>query len=230
MKVLVQPESGSLEAIATAERSSRSVSLEEQFGAAAVEFHVAEFVEAEQVDAAVAGHRLRQLLVVGCFDEFVDQLRGEGVADAVAGLGGRGPEGDQQVRLAGAAVADEAERLPGLDPAAGGELVNDGGVDGLVGVEVELLDAFGTWESGVVDPPRGSALVAVVALGHDQLGEEPEVGQLLALRRSCDLAEPFPDRGQPQHATALLDRSGRGLLGYSALAAGHELALPSRSS
>lgn len=32
--------------------------LEEEFGAAAVEFHVAELVQAEKVDAAVAGDRL----------------------------------------------------------------------------------------------------------------------------------------------------------------------------
>jgi hypothetical protein len=36
------------------------------------------FIEAEKVDAAVAGDRSGQLFVVGGLDEFVHQLRGEG--------------------------------------------------------------------------------------------------------------------------------------------------------
>ncbi len=39
-----------------------------------VEFHVAEFVDAEQVDAAVAGDRLVEFFVVGGLDEFVDEF------------------------------------------------------------------------------------------------------------------------------------------------------------
>ena len=119
VKVLVQPENGSLEAIAMAERSSRlGQDLEEQFGAAAVKFHVAQFVQAEQVDAAVAGDGLGQLLVVGGLDELVDQFGGQRVADPEAGLGGRGAQRDQQVRLAGARLTDQAQGMPGFDPGA----------------------------------------------------------------------------------------------------------------
>jgi hypothetical protein len=39
-------------------------------------FHVAELVDADEVDAAVAGDRLGELLPVGGLDELVDQLRG----------------------------------------------------------------------------------------------------------------------------------------------------------
>ena len=85
VKVLVQPENGSLEAIATlALLLPFGEDLEEQLGAAPVEFHVAELVDAEQVDAAVAGDGLGQLRVVGGLDELVDQLGGQGVADPVA--------------------------------------------------------------------------------------------------------------------------------------------------
>jgi hypothetical protein len=70
--------------------------LEEQFGAAAVEFHIAEFVEAEQVDAAVAGGDAGQLLVVGGFGELIHQLGREGVADPVAGLGGGDSRADER--------------------------------------------------------------------------------------------------------------------------------------
>ena len=59
VKVFVQPQKGSLLAIATAALLfAFGEDLEEQFGAAAVEFHVAELVDAEQVDAAVAGDGL----------------------------------------------------------------------------------------------------------------------------------------------------------------------------
>ena len=55
--------------------------LEQQLGAAAVELEVAQLVQAEQVDAAVAGDGAGQGLVVGGLDELVDQ-RGRGdVAD-----------------------------------------------------------------------------------------------------------------------------------------------------
>lgn len=77
----------------------------------AVEFHVSEFVNAEQIDTSVAGDRLVQLLLVGGLDQFVNQLGGEGVADAVALHRGLGAERDEHVGLAGAGVADQAERL-----------------------------------------------------------------------------------------------------------------------
>jgi hypothetical protein len=61
--------------------------LEQQLGAAAVEFEVAQFVEAEQVDPAVAGDGAGEVFVVGGLDELVDQGGGGDVADPVAGLG-----------------------------------------------------------------------------------------------------------------------------------------------
>lgn len=55
MKVFVQPEKDSLEAIATECFSSRSVRTRNKvFGAASVEFHIVEFVDAEQVGPAFA--------------------------------------------------------------------------------------------------------------------------------------------------------------------------------
>ena len=55
--------------------------LEQELGAAPVQFHVAELVNAEQVNAAVAGDGLDKLLVVGGFDQLVDELGGQGIAD-----------------------------------------------------------------------------------------------------------------------------------------------------
>jgi hypothetical protein len=140
--------------------------LEQEFGAAFVEFHVSKFVEAEQVDAAVAVDGLGELAVVGGFDQFVDQLGGQGVADAEPGHGGFGAQCYQQVGFAGAGVADQAEREALFDPVAGGQGVDDGGVEVGVGVEVEGAQRLLAGEPGGFDPPFGAAAGAVVALGH----------------------------------------------------------------
>jgi hypothetical protein len=71
VKVLVQP-SGA-ERLVGGDRDAGFLfplgqDLEEELGAAAAGFHVAELVDAEQVDAAVAVDGLGELLVVGGLD------------------------------------------------------------------------------------------------------------------------------------------------------------------
>jgi hypothetical protein len=75
VNVFVHPPKDSLEAMATLFFFALGQHLKEQFGAMPVEFHVAEFVDAEEIDAAVAGDGLVQLLLVGGLDQLVDQLR-----------------------------------------------------------------------------------------------------------------------------------------------------------
>jgi hypothetical protein len=78
-EVRVHDPNASFEAMATQIFSSRSVSTwEQQFGAAAVEFHVAELVDAEQVDSAVVGDDASQLPVVGGLEQCVHEFRGSG--------------------------------------------------------------------------------------------------------------------------------------------------------
>jgi transposase len=86
--------------------------LEQQFRAALIELHIAQFIDAKQIDAAVAGDGLGELLVIGGLDELVDELRGHDISDPVAGHRGGGAEADEQVAFAGARVADEAADLP----------------------------------------------------------------------------------------------------------------------
>src|SRR2546430_2209484 len=64
--------------------------LEQQLGAAAVELEVAQLVQAQKVDPAVAGDGAGQGLVVGGLDELVDQGGGGDVPDPVARPGGGG--------------------------------------------------------------------------------------------------------------------------------------------
>jgi hypothetical protein len=95
-------------------------------------------------------------------------------------LRGRGAEADEQVRLTGAGVADQAQRVAGSDPGAGGEGVDGGRVDRRVGVEIEVGEHFSRGTGGL-HSSDGAAAFPVVALGEQQLGEEPAVGQLLLL-------------------------------------------------
>ena len=68
--------------------------LEQQLCAAPVQLEIAQFVNENQINAAVAVDQLGQLFVVGGFDQFVDQLAGQGVADPVAGFGGQDAQRD----------------------------------------------------------------------------------------------------------------------------------------
>lgn len=69
--------------------------LEEEFGAAGVEVDVADFVEAEQVDAGIAANDAGELVVGGGFGELVDQGGGGDVADPAALFGGGGAQCDE---------------------------------------------------------------------------------------------------------------------------------------
>src|SRR5216683_8449683 len=89
--------------------------LEQQLGAAAVELEVAQLVQAQKVDPAVAGDGAREGLVVGGLDQLVDQRGGGDVFHPVAVLGGGGAQPDQQVGLAGGRGADQAAWVAGGD-------------------------------------------------------------------------------------------------------------------
>jgi hypothetical protein len=72
---------------------------EQQFCSAWVDLDVAEFVEAEQVEASVAADDAREDSFVGGFDELVDELGGGDVADAASLFAGGEAETDEQVRF-----------------------------------------------------------------------------------------------------------------------------------
>src|SRR5829696_3037328 len=127
--------------------------------------------------------------------------------------------------FAGAGVPDQTQWVSGLDPGAGGQLPDDGGV----GVKRELLQPFWSWKGRVADAAFGAAAASVVAFSDHQLRQKPQIGQLLALGGRGDLGESVTDGRQAQHATALLDRCAGGLLGDTA-PAGHEVSRPSSVS
>jgi hypothetical protein len=89
--------------------------LEEQFGAAGVDVDVAEFVEQQQIEAAVAGDDAGQDAFVGGFDELVDELGGGDVADSAALFAGCEAQPGREVGLAGAGWAKEHHVVFGGD-------------------------------------------------------------------------------------------------------------------
>jgi hypothetical protein len=95
--------------------------LDQQFRALGVDLDVAELIEDQEVEAGVEGDDAGQGALVGGFDEFVDELGGRDVADPAALLAGGEPEADEQVGLAGAGVAEQDDRLAGVQVSVGGE-------------------------------------------------------------------------------------------------------------
>ena len=59
------------------------------------------------LDSPVVGNGLGQLAFVGGLDQFVDQFRGQRVADPEALLGRGGAQTDEQVRLSGAGIPNQ---------------------------------------------------------------------------------------------------------------------------
>jgi hypothetical protein len=105
------------------------------------------------------------------------------------------PRGDEQVGFAGSGVPDQARGVALVDPVAFGELVHGRGVDGVVGVEVEVAEPLVPGESGCLDPADRGAAVPVVDLGEEELGKEPLVGQLLLVCHGEGFVDEGPDGG-----------------------------------
>lgn len=95
--------------------------------------------------------------------------------------------------------------LATADPIAGGERVDGGGVDG-VGVEVEIAEPHVAEEPRTLDGAHRGAAVTVVALGEQQLGEEPGVGQLLLTCDGGDSLDEGPHRGEADEVEAQLTK------------------------
>src|SRR5258708_2243613 len=96
------------------------------------------------------------------------------------------------------------------------------------GGEAEAAGPVGAGERGGLDLAFGGAPAGVVAFGHEQLGEESAVGQLLALGGVGDLAEAAADGGQPQDPAGLVNGSAGGVVGHAAAWCCHDTS-PSRA-
>lgn len=84
------------------------------------------------------------------------------------------------MRLARARVPDQTHWITFGDPFAGGEIVDDRRFDIGIDAVVELPQRLLAGEVSRPDASLGPAPVPVLALGQQQLGEEPGIGQALS--------------------------------------------------
>jgi hypothetical protein len=127
-------------------------------------------------------------------------------------FGRGGAQCDEQVGLAGAGVAEQNQRLAGVDPGAAGQVGQ--GRRRQVGQPggVEVGESFGARELGLVDPADPAAGVAFIAFGGEHLGQKCLVGQALFGRGFGDADGLVADRGQGKGSAGGVDRGlGRGV-------------------
>jgi len=113
-------------------------------------------------------------------------LRGGDVTDAVSLFAGGESEPDEEVRLAGAGVAEQNDRVAGFEVVAARERRDGRRVDGGCGVEIEVGESFDAGEACFVDPSLAAPFGALVDFSGEDLGEEREIGELRSLRIGRD--------------------------------------------
>ena len=164
--------------------------LEDELGGAFGQVQVSELVKDHQLGAGVAADDPGEFAAAVGFLQLVGEAGEGGEADAAALLAGADREAGGEHRLAGAALADEHDRLAVVDPGALGQ----GGDRGLghlgVIVEAEVLEPFDDREPGVDQPALFAAFGALGDLGLKQRGEVGERGLLLARCLGGELPEP----------------------------------------
>jgi cytochrome P450 len=131
--------------------------------------------------------------------EGLDQISGGEVADPIARLNGRDPEGDQDVGLPGAGRPDQAGVLGCPDPLERGQVVErrlrDRG-----GCDVELGQRLGHRERGRAHPVAGVGGVPGGDLGLDEGAQELLRGPALGLRGDQQLRGELAHRGELEPA------------------------------
>ena len=110
--------------------------LEQQLRTAPVEVEIAELVQTEKVEPPVLADDPAEVALVLGLDELVDQGGRGHVADPEPALAGGDPQADQEMRLAGPAVAQEDDGLARADPGA------------LVAIEACALNRLDLWVRG----------------------------------------------------------------------------------
>ncbi len=138
----------------------------------------------------------KQGFLAARFDQGVDQARGGEEPSVVAALAGRDPQGDGQVGLARAGVAEEYRVLALVDPLATGQLHHRVFVDTGSGQEVEVVEALRRGESRCLDPSLGTLAFAFEEFLFAQTQEELGVVGLFGRAVGGDLASFAKEHGQ----------------------------------
>ena len=178
--------------------------LEQQLGADLGERHVAELVDADQLDALPASERPAQGVGGAGLDQLVDQGGRGGEAHPAALLAGGDAQPRGQMGLAGAGFADQQHRLGTGDVAAGGEIGDARRRHRRLG-EVELLQGLQPWQPGLLDPPQHGLALTLLDLGAEQGVEVADMAVAFARRRLGQALVLRRDRRRLERAAVLPD-------------------------
>jgi hypothetical protein len=119
----------------------------QQLAAGAVEWHEADFVEDEQVNAVESALRSSEFACIARFNEDAHEVRCTREGDTPLLPYGLDAERDREVSLARADRPGEDHVLGALEPAAARELGDLSSIDALGGGEVELVERLSLRES-----------------------------------------------------------------------------------
>jgi hypothetical protein len=179
--------------------------LQDELRGALGECEVAELVEDDELGAGVARDDAAELAAaLGCL-ELVRESGESGQAHAASLLAGEHREGDRQVCLACAAVAEEDDALAVIDP---GALRERGDVAwGIFGFSSKRKSSMRlvSGNLGVDQPSVFAALSALGDLGFQERGEVRGRGLLVACGLRGEGAEACPDCGEVKLAGVRVD-------------------------
>ena len=135
--------------------------LEEQFGSARRERHVAKLVDDQQLHGLQVALELEKTPFITSLRQLVHQGRRSGERNGEALLAGGQPQGQGDMGLAGAAVAECDDVLPAQDELAAPQLQHQHLVEARDGGEVEGVEALHCREPGGTDTALDDAALAV---------------------------------------------------------------------
>jgi hypothetical protein len=150
--------------------------LEEGVGVFGWHGEVAEFVDDEDGWSFEESHGVGPAAFDGCFAAAGGEVGGGGVVGAVAGFGGFVAEADGEVGFPDAGWADQHDVGGVFGVAAGGEIPNEGLIDGGLGCEVEVFETPRCREVRESHPAFEASLFGGVDFGPEELFEELGVG------------------------------------------------------
>ncbi len=196
--------------------------LEQQRGLGLIEGEVADFVDDEELGPGEVVHLAVEFVFGEGFSEPAGGFDGAGEVNAVAQFRAGDTEADGEMGFPHAGWAEENDVTAFGEVAAGGKFVEELGVDGGLGLEVEVGQAFHDGEPGELEVQRDGAVVAFGEFVIEQTAEEVAVAPLAGGGLLGDLVESVASGGETE-----LDEAG---LGFGFVDRGAHEAAPSTRS
>jgi hypothetical protein len=190
--------------------------VEQDVGGVGAVGQVADLVDDQQVGAGVGGQGLAQLGLAARPGQVVDQLSGGGEACCEAVLDGAVADGDGQVGLATAGLAEEDQVAPLGDQLRSQVGPQQGEAQAGLEGEVEVLDGLQVGEAGLADLALHTCVASVGDLLGEQDGEQLAGAPALGLGAVAQVAPVAAGVGQVQTLEQRLQVEGLGIEGQVA--------------